>query len=135
MPNRVTNIPSHRSSPPRIPPSSDLISNKAQPIRRPIRRRPRALEILAYTNAADEGACPNMKQDLSAFANYLEERGLKASHIRLLLDTPDGADIYLENFEAVKLRDALQNAMDIAQAGNNFIQSHRLDNKVCHIWH
>ena len=37
---------------------------------------------------------------------------------------------YLENFEAVKLKDALQNAMDIAQAGNNFIQTHRLDNKV-----
>lgn len=38
--------------------------------------------------------------------------------------------LYLENFEAVKLRDALQNAMDIAQAGNNFIQSNRLDNRV-----
>ena len=38
--------------------------------------------------------------------------------------------LYLENMEAVHLRDGLQNAMDIAQAGNNFIQTNRLDNKV-----
>ena len=37
---------------------------------------------------------------------------------------------YLDHLEAVNLRDGVQSAMDIAQAGNNFIQSNRLDNKV-----
>lgn len=37
---------------------------------------------------------------------------------------------YLKELEAVNLRDGLQRAMDLAQAGNNFVQSHRLDNKL-----
>ena len=37
---------------------------------------------------------------------------------------------YLEDIEAVNLKDGLQSAMDLAQAGNNFVQSHRLDNKL-----
>lgn len=37
---------------------------------------------------------------------------------------------YLKDLEAVHLKDGLQTAMDIAQAGNNFIQSNRLDNKL-----
>ena len=38
--------------------------------------------------------------------------------------------LYLEQLEAVHLRDGLQTAVDIAQAGNNLIQSNRLDNKL-----
>ena len=37
---------------------------------------------------------------------------------------------YLEQLEAVRLKDGLQTAMDVAQEGNNFIQSNRLDNKL-----
>ena len=37
---------------------------------------------------------------------------------------------YLKSMEAVNLRDGLQDAMDLVQAGNNFIQSHKLDNKL-----
>jgi len=37
---------------------------------------------------------------------------------------------YLRELDAVKLKDGLGVAMDIAQAGNNFIQSHKLDNKL-----
>ncbi|KAM0803266.1 tRNA synthetases class I (M)-domain-containing protein [Usnea florida] len=37
---------------------------------------------------------------------------------------------YLKDLEAVNLKDGLQSAMDIAQAGNNLIQSNRLDNKL-----
>ncbi|KAG8528002.1 uncharacterized protein KY384_006918 [Bacidia gigantensis] len=37
---------------------------------------------------------------------------------------------YIEQLEAVRLKDGLQTAMDIAQEGNNFIQSNRLDNKL-----
>ena len=37
---------------------------------------------------------------------------------------------YLKELEAVNLKDGLQSAMDLAQAGNNFVQSHRLDNKL-----
>ena len=37
---------------------------------------------------------------------------------------------YLEQLEAVRLREGLQTAMDLAQEGNNFIQSNRLDNKL-----
>lgn len=37
---------------------------------------------------------------------------------------------YLKQLEAVNLKDGLGTAMDIAQAGNNFIQSHKLDNKL-----
>ena len=46
------------------------------------------------------------------------------SEINLLLTQ------YLERLEAVNLKDGLQSAMDIAQAGNNFVQSNRLDNKL-----
>ena len=38
--------------------------------------------------------------------------------------------LYLEQLEAVHLREGLQTAVDISQAGNNLIQSHRLDNKL-----
>ena len=38
--------------------------------------------------------------------------------------------VYLERLEAVNLKDGLQTAMDLAQAGNNFVQSNRLDNKL-----
>ena len=37
---------------------------------------------------------------------------------------------YIEHVEAVRLKDGLQIAMDLAQEGNNFIQSNRLDNKL-----
>ncbi|KAL6714926.1 methionine--tRNA ligase mes1 [Lecanora helva] len=37
---------------------------------------------------------------------------------------------YLIEMEAVNLKDGLQSAMDLAQAGNNLVQSHRLDNKL-----
>lgn len=37
---------------------------------------------------------------------------------------------YLKELEAVNLKDGLQSAMDLAQAGNNFVQSHKLDNKL-----
>ena len=37
---------------------------------------------------------------------------------------------YLQQLEAVRLKDGLQTAMDVAQEGNNFIQSNRLDNKL-----
>ena len=37
---------------------------------------------------------------------------------------------YLRQMNAVDLRDGLQTAMDLAQAGNNFIQSNKLDNKL-----
>ncbi|CAF9934358.1 MAG: hypothetical protein ALECFALPRED_005932 [Alectoria fallacina] len=37
---------------------------------------------------------------------------------------------YLKHLEAVNLKDGLQSAMDIAQAGNNLIQSNKLDNKL-----
>lgn len=37
---------------------------------------------------------------------------------------------YLKELEAVNLKDGLGSAMDLAQAGNNFIQSHKLDNKL-----
>ncbi|KAL9073205.1 MAG: hypothetical protein Q9161_003037 [Pseudevernia consocians] len=37
---------------------------------------------------------------------------------------------YLKDLEAVNLKDGLQSAMDIAQAGNNLIQSNKLDNKL-----
>ena len=37
---------------------------------------------------------------------------------------------YLKSMEAVNLREGLQYAMDLVQAGNNFIQSHKLDNKL-----
>lgn len=37
---------------------------------------------------------------------------------------------YLKELEAVDLKDGLGTAMDIAQAGNNFVQSHKLDNKL-----
>ena len=37
---------------------------------------------------------------------------------------------YLEQMEAVHLRDGLETAMHIAQEGNNFIQSNNLDNKL-----
>ena len=37
---------------------------------------------------------------------------------------------YLQQLEAVKLKDGLQTAMDLAQAGNNFIQTNKLDNKL-----
>ena len=37
---------------------------------------------------------------------------------------------YLDQLEAVRLRDGLQTAMDVAQEGNNFVQSNRLDNKL-----
>lgn len=37
---------------------------------------------------------------------------------------------YLRELDAVNLKDGLGVAMDIAQAGNNFIQSHKLDNKL-----
>ena len=37
---------------------------------------------------------------------------------------------YLKQLEAVNLRDGLGTAMDMAQAGNTFIQSHKLDNKL-----
>ena len=37
---------------------------------------------------------------------------------------------YLKELEAVNLKDGLHSAMDLAQAGNNFVQSHRLDNKL-----
>ena len=37
---------------------------------------------------------------------------------------------YMKEMEAVNLKDGLQSAMDLAQAGNSFIQSHRLDNKL-----
>ena len=38
--------------------------------------------------------------------------------------------LYLEQLEGVHLREGLQTAVDISQAGNNLIQSHRLDNKL-----
>lgn len=37
---------------------------------------------------------------------------------------------YLKELEAVNLKDGLQSAMDLVQAGNNFVQSHKLDNKL-----
>jgi len=37
---------------------------------------------------------------------------------------------YLKELEAVNLKNGLQSAMDLAQAGNNFVQSHKLDNKL-----
>lgn len=37
---------------------------------------------------------------------------------------------YIEQLEAVRLKDGLITAMDIAQEGNNFIQSNRLDNTL-----
>ena len=37
---------------------------------------------------------------------------------------------YLKSMEAVSLRDGLQNAMDLVQAGNNFVQGQKLDNKL-----
>lgn len=37
---------------------------------------------------------------------------------------------YLKELEAVNLKDGLQSAMDLAQAGNNFVQSQKLDNKL-----
>ena len=37
---------------------------------------------------------------------------------------------YLTQLEAVNLRDGLQCVMDLTQAGNNFVQSHKLDNKL-----
>ena len=37
---------------------------------------------------------------------------------------------YLNELESVNLKDGLQRAMDLTQAGNNFVQSHRLDNKL-----
>ena len=37
---------------------------------------------------------------------------------------------YLKSMEAVNLREGLQDAMDLVQAGNNFVQSHKLDNKL-----
>jgi len=37
---------------------------------------------------------------------------------------------YLRDMEAVRLKDGLGVAMDLAQAGNNFIQSNKLDNKL-----
>jgi len=37
---------------------------------------------------------------------------------------------YLENMEAVSLREGLAAAMHIAAAGNNFLQSNRFDNKL-----
>lgn len=37
---------------------------------------------------------------------------------------------YLAELEAVNLKDGLQSAMDLAQAGNNFVQSQKLDNKL-----
>jgi len=37
---------------------------------------------------------------------------------------------YLKELEAVNLKDGLQRAMDLAQAGNNFVQSQKLDNKL-----
>ena len=37
---------------------------------------------------------------------------------------------YIEQLESVRLKDGLQIAMDLAQEGNNFIQSNRLDNKL-----
>ena len=37
---------------------------------------------------------------------------------------------YLQDLEAVKLKDGLQSAMDLAQAGNHFIQTNKLDNKL-----
>ena len=37
---------------------------------------------------------------------------------------------YLEHMESVHLREGLQIAVDISQAGNNLIQTHRLDNKL-----
>ena len=38
--------------------------------------------------------------------------------------------LYLEQLESVHLREGLQTAVDISQAGNNLIQTHRLDNKL-----
>jgi methionyl-tRNA synthetase len=37
---------------------------------------------------------------------------------------------YLKELESVNLKDGLQSAMDLVQAGNNFVQSHKLDNKL-----
>ncbi|KAL2042211.1 hypothetical protein N7G274_004699 [Stereocaulon virgatum] len=37
---------------------------------------------------------------------------------------------YLKELELVNLKDGLQSAMDLVQAGNNFVQSHKLDNKL-----
>ena len=37
---------------------------------------------------------------------------------------------YIEQLEAVRLKEGLLTAMDIAQDGNNFIQSNRLDNRL-----
>jgi len=49
--------------------------------------------------------------------------GIKAEINQLL-------DNYLENMEAVSLREGLAAAMHIAAAGNNFLQSNRFDNKL-----
>jgi methionyl-tRNA synthetase len=38
---------------------------------------------------------------------------------------------YLEELESVNLRAGLHSAMNIAQAGNNFLQSNNFDNKLC----
>ncbi len=49
--------------------------------------------------------------------------GIKAEINQLLKN-------YLENMEAVSLREGLAAAMHIAAAGNNFLQSNRFDNKL-----